>query len=318
MRASGSGFLGFCLLTAALPVFAAPPFAFPVFNQAALARQHALPSPEAAAGGEGGRLQLDWTNEVLLEQAGAESVVLDGEALRLALTQRWTWNDWRFSAELPLLLTSGGVLDSMVEEWHEWFGLPNGGRDQLPRDDYRYAYTRGGTTVFDVTDTGAGIGDLRLTAGHCGEELRCLRVMLQLPTGDADQLEGGGLGIAGWYEQGFRLGATERWSGAVAAGASATRADGPLKDQAETLVPFGWASLAYALTERLDAGAQLYAHGPLYDDSALDALTRTGLQLSFGFRYAVGENTYWTLGMQEDLLTRSSPDFSIHLGVDWR
>ena len=301
-----------------MPALAGPPFVFPVFNQGALARQHALPSPEAAGSEEGGRLQLDWTNEVLLEQTAGESLVLDGEAYRIAISERVTWGGWRFSAELPLLITTGGVLDAGIEEWHGWFGLPNGGREQLSRNDYRYTYLRNGTTVFDVAETGSHIGDLRLGAATCSEELRCLRAMLQLPTGDADQLEGGGLGAAAWYEQGYRFGETERWSGAVAVGASATQVDGPLKDQAETFVPFGWLSLAYALTEYLDAGVQIYAHGPLYDDSELDALTRAGTQIAFGFRYLGSENLSWTVGLQEDLITRSSPDFSIHVGVDWR
>lgn len=317
MRRFGPGFLGFCLALAAVPAAASPPFVFPVFNQGALARQHALPSPEAASAEAGWHLQLDWTNEVLLEQAGTESLRLDSESLRLSISEHWRWAGWRFTAELPLLITGGGVLDSGIEEWHGWFGLPNGGREQLPRDAFRNTYTRGADTIFDVGDSGSRLGDLRLGAATCGEALRCLRVMLQLPTGDADELEGGGLGAAGWYEQGFRLGVTERWSGAMAAGVSATRGDGPLQDLMETLVPFGWLSLAYALTERLDAGVQFYAHGPLYDDSALEALTRTGLQLAFGFRYALDESTFWTLGLQEDLITRSSPDFSIHLGVEW-
>lgn len=323
MSAYARGFLGFLAgFAASLGVtpaaMATTPFSLPVSNQAALARGHALPVPEAAAGDEGARLQLDWTSEFLLEEAGNETIELDGETLRLAWTQRWVWNDWRLSAELPLLVTGGGTLDSGIEQWHDWFSLPNGRREERERDQYRYAYTRGGATVFDVRDSGAGLGDLRLGAARCSEELRCLRAMLQLPTGDADRFEGGGLGGALWYERGFRLGEDERWTGTWAAGASATRADGPLEAQAETIVPFGWVGVAYGLTERLDAGAQVYLHGPLYDDSALDALSRAGGQLAFGFAYTVDERLRWTAALQEDIVTASSPDFSIHLGVEWR
>lgn len=304
------------LITA--PALAAAPFSFPVFNQGALARLHALPTPDAAGGDSGGRVQVDWTTEFLLEESGGEALELDGEALRLALTQRWNWAGWRLSAELPLLATTGGVLDTGIEQWHEWFGLPNGGREQRPRDQYRYSYTRNGATVFDVRDKGTRLGDLRLGAANCSEELSCLRVMLQLPSGDADHLEGGGLGAALWYEQGFRLGETERWSGSWAAGASATQADGPLEDQVEPLVPFGWVALAYGLTERLDAGVQFYAHAPLYDDSDLNGLSRYGGQLAFGFAYTHSERLRWTAALQEDIVTDSSPDFSIHVGIEWR
>ncbi len=318
MRLLGSGFLALLCGFSAGPAAAAAPFVLPVFNQGALARMHALPSPDAASVGSDGRLQLDWTTEFLLEDAGNESALFDGETLRLAYRQHWSWAQWQLTAELPVLVTGGGVLDAGIEQWHSWFGLPNGGREQRPRDQYQYRYTRGGATVFDVTTSGAALGDARLGLANCSEELRCLRLMLQLPTGDADQLEGGGLGAAIWYEQGFRLGERERWSGAWAAGISATRADGPLEDQAAATVPFGWVSLAYGLTERLDAGVQFYAHGPLYDDSNLDALSRAGGQLGFGFAYQSSERMRWTLALQEDVITRSSPDFSIHFGMEWR
>ncbi len=305
------------LLSAALPVLAADPFVFPTVNQGALARLYALPSPAAADAATGTRLQLDWANENVIQQLGNESLRVDGESLRLAISQRWQWRSWRFSAELPLLSTGGGMLDSGIEEWHHWFGLPNGGRDQIPRDEYRYRYVRNGVTVMDVSDAGTGLGDLRLGAARCNETQGCLRVMAQLPTGDADKLTGGGLGAAAWYEQGFHLGSSARWSGAIAGGLSATRADGPMEDQVKPVVPFGWLSLAYALTERLDAGAQFYLHGPLYDDSNIEALERAGGVLAFGFRYRSSERTYWYAGLQEDVITNSSPDFAIHFAVDW-
>lgn len=318
MRALIAGFLGFLAMPAAMPLNAAEAFAFPVFNQSALARLHALPAPGAAGQAAQGQLQLDWTNDMVLQRAGNQSLRLDGESLRLAFRQYAQWGDWWVWAELPLLTTTGGVLDNGIETWHRWFGMPNGGRGRLPRDDYRLVYTRGADTVFDVTRTGTRLGDPRLGAARCDAAGRCLNLMLQLPVADADRLEGGGLGAAAWYEQAYRLGAAARWHGALAAGLSATKAEGPLRDQVQPLVPFGWASLAYALTPKLDAGVQFHVHAPLYDDSRLDALRREGVQLSFGFRHAVDRGLSWTLALQEDLVTSSSPDFSIHLGVIWR
>ncbi|MFP5306771.1 MAG: hypothetical protein ACLGI7_13230, partial [Gammaproteobacteria bacterium] len=58
-------------------------------------------------------------------------------------------------------------------------------------------------------------------------------------------------------------------------------------------------------------------HAPLYDDSALDALTKSGGQLVFSFRYFGVAGTQWRLALQEDLVTQSSPDFVIHVAADW-
>ena len=82
-------------------------------------------------------------------------------------------------------------------------------------------------------------------------------------------------------------------------------------------MPFGWLSLGYALTDALDAGVQFYWHAPLYDDSGLAALADPGGQLVFGFAYRSAAGTQWRLGIQEDPNIDASPDFVIHLSIDW-
>ncbi len=304
------------LLAAAGGAQAQDAFVFNAFNQATLARHAPLPSAESAAT-PGSRVVIDWTSEAQLEQAGTELLRLDGEIVRIGLQHRWQWGGTLVSVELPLLVTGGGFLDNGVESWHDWFGLPNGARNQLPRDDYRYQYQRGDTLVFDVGGSDAALGDVRLGLARCADGGGCWRAMLQLPTGDGDRFLGGGTGLAGWYERPYRFGATARWSGVAAAGVSGVSGDGPLEDQQRSVVPFGWASLGYALTRSWEVGAQLYAHGPLHEDSDLGAFNRTGLQTTFGFQYRSAGGSRWSLAMQEDLLTRSSPDFVIHLAVDW-
>jgi hypothetical protein len=307
----------FALLAFAAPAIeAGDAFVFPAFNQAALARHAPLPTPEGGAA-DGTRLTLDWTSESHFEQAGDEFLLLDGEILRLGLQHRWAWGGLQWSVELPLLVTGGGLLDSMIENWHDWFGLPNGGRDQIPRDRYRYQYLVNDQPVFDIGGSDTALGDVRFGIARCDAAGGCWRALAQLPTGDADRLLGGGAGLSAWYERAYSLGASTRWSGALAAGAGAVRGKGPIEDRQESLVPFGWASLGYALTPSWQAGAQLYAHGPLYEDRGPDALTRNGLQVVFGLRYRSPGGVWWHLAVQEDPITKSSPDFVIHLAADW-
>ncbi|MGH8443615.1 MAG: DUF3187 family protein [Solimonas sp.] len=305
-------------LVAAPAALAAEPFVFGTFNQAALARFAPLPTPQADSTGTGGRVSIDWTNEYVADQNSREDLLLDGESVRVGLAGRIRSGHWLFGAELPLLFTSGGSLDSLIENWHDWFGLPNGGREAEPRDLYRYRYARDGQTLLDLDSGKNGLGDARLYAARCDDGGGCWRTMLQLPTGDADRLMGGGLGLSAWYEQAYALGSAGDWTGSLAAGVSAVRSDGPLKDQQRQVIPFGWASIGYALTQSLDAGLQFYLHGPLYDDSDLDALSQAGGQLAFGFRYRPTPGLSTWLGIQEDVITESSPDFSIHIAADFR
>lgn len=294
------------------------PFVFGTFNQAALARFAPLPTPQADSTDSGYRVALDWTNEYVIDQSGGEDLLIDGESLRLGLGARFHYGSWLFGAELPLLSTGGGSLDGLIENWHNWFNLPNGGREQRPHGKYAYRYSDSGVGVLDDEHGHNGLGDARLSAARCGDSGGCWRAMLQLPTGDADHLMGGGLGLAAWYEQAFAFSALGSWSGALAGGVSGVRGDGPLDDQQRHFIPFGWASLGYAITPALDAGAQFYLHGPLYRHSDLDALSRVGGQLSFGFRYRAHNGVSTWLGLQEDVVTESSPDFSIHIAADFR
>lgn len=295
----------------------AEPFVVGTHNQASLARHAPLPDPQADATGQGLRLSADWNNEFVLKQNAQESLLLDGETLRLSVAGRWDWQGWLLGAELPLLINSGGVLDRPIEGWHRFFSLPNGNREDEPRNQYRYGYQRQGQTLLDLDSGRNGLGDARLSLARCAPAGGCWRGLLQLPSGDADHLMGGGLGASAWYERPYAFSAAGAWSGAYAAGLSAVRSDGPLQDQQRELIPFGWLSLGYALLPTLDLGAQFYLHGPLYRDSELAALKHPGGQLAFGLRYRPTPQTSLWLGAQEDPIIESSPDFSIHLAVDW-
>ncbi len=295
----------------------ADPFVFSAFNQATLARFAPLPAAGTGVAGAGGRIQLDWTTETVIARSGGEDLLLDGEILRLALQYRWQLDRLTLWAEAPLLITGGGVLDRSIENWHDWFGLPNGGRDQIERDQYRYRYVRDGVTVFDIDGSDTAVGDLRAGASVCGVLGGCAAAMLQLPTGDADRFLGGALGGAAWYERAYALDAARRWSGVVAGGVAVANADGPMQDQARSVVPFGWISLGWSVTPAWSLGAQFYGHGPLYDDSKLDPLSKGGGQLSFGVLYRSVRGGRVQLAMQEDVVIESSPDFVIELAYDW-
>lgn len=292
---------------------ATPAFVFHSFNQASLARFAPLPAAGHAQG-DGARVQLDWTSEAHQDAQAIETLSLDGEIMRLSYTRQWTWQGLQWLAELPLMVTGGGILDQRIEDWHRWFGLPNGARTAQPRDAYQYRYQRNGVTVLDVHGSDVALGDVRAGMQQCGAR-GCWHALLQLPTGDEDRLLGGGLGAALWYSTAYALGS--RFSGVLAAGSSVQRRVGALKPMQRSVTPFGWASMGYALTPRWALGAQLYAHAPLYGSSQIDALTRMGLQTTFGLQYRSARGMQLELGFQEDLITESSPDFVIQLAAAW-
>lgn len=298
------------------PAAQAEPFA--TFNQAALAQGFDLPvvghGRLLQAGESSSAFSLDLTSEYSTDTNATETVTLDGESARLTGRYRaGLGNGLEWGAELAAVHVGGGFMDSFIESWHDFFGLPNGGRELAPQDRYQYRYEKNGVVLLDRTEEGWALGDLRVSGGWAATDNIALRAELKLPTGDEDKLTGGNLGGAVWADWAL-LDVDSRWSAFVSAGLSANQKGDVLEDQQETLVPFGSIGGFLRATQKIELGVQLYGHGALYKDSELDQLSRNGLQIAFGGRWI--EKT-WALDIafQEDLITKSSPDFSVHIGV---
>ncbi len=295
-----------------------------VYNQGALARAFELPvlgeTGVLPNGDSTGALRFDLTTEYHTSgDPAGEAVLLDGESDLLTFAfRRGLGLGIEMTLEIPVLYQGGGFMDGPVEDWHSIFGLPNGGREDAPQDRLLYQYQRAnGQTVLNYDRKGADLADIRLGVGWQAAESLALRTELKLPTGDDAHLAGGNFGGALWADWALPIPDSLWLSGWVSAGGSYNGDNGLLDDQQQSFVPFGGLGLSARLGENWALLGQLYAHGKLYDDSSLDPF-REGLQGSLGLRYHVGNVLDVDLGFQEDLITSSSPDFSVHLALGWR
>lgn len=299
------------LLSLCVPLAAAQGLA--TRNEGALTRHAALPLLGAVEHPRHARWQgvLDLTSEYHAKQQGGEQIILDGETARFSLTREAPLDaHWAWRLEVPLMALGGGFMDGFIESWHDTFGLPNGGREFAPRDRYLYSYQRSGQSVMNVSRAGVELGDVRVGLARTQGEA-AWRTELKLPTGDADALAGGSLGLALWREAALNLSA--RWSGHYALGASAFERAGPLRTLQYSAAAFGSLGLGWQWLQRLSLHGQLYAHSPLHRDTSLHALEDPGLQLALGARWLSAHGLRVDLAFQEDLVVDSSPDFSLHL-----
>lgn len=309
----------------ALPAWAGPVWAgdfTPGGNSGALARGFALPSlgdlrvlPRGLAET---RLTADVANEYVREGYAAngscpgECITLDGETSRLRLAhRRGLGGGWEIGVELPLLDRGGGFLDGWIQDWHGWFGLPNGGRELAADDQYRFRYERGSVALLDETEAGSGIGDATLTVGKAVGEDTALRLMAKLPTGDEDELAGGNAGGALWLEHALPF-------GYVAFGASLSGRGAVLPEMQNREVFFGGLGLLVPVTDSMRLTAQLQLHSLLYDGSELSPFSRPGAPLTLGLQFRAGERHTIELGFQEDPSVNASPDFSAYLSLTRR
>lgn len=289
-------------------------------NQSTLARGFALPAVgHATPALADGRwtASLDLTSEFVDKAEGGESIVLDGETARYGLRYERAWRKrGAWNVEIPLLHTGGGFLDGPIEDWHGVFGLPQGGRKESARDRYRYRYVRDGVTVLEKESGGAHLGDVQVGAGWKARDTMMLRGVLKLPTGDEDELTGGNLGGAVWADMALPFEPGSIAGGFVSAGLSINEKSEVLEDLHNGVVPFGAVGFDLRLLRTLKGLVQLYAHGPLYDDTDVDALERPGLQFSLGGRWcANGKSPCAELSFQEDMVVASSPDFSLRFAL---
>ena len=283
-----------------------------VRNEASSARGFLLPALGRDPAGQGWSLQLDLSNEFVVQQEPGESLILDSETASLRPNWQGRYGVWALGVDLQFLHQGGGFMDGPIQDWHEFFGLPNAGRERRSEDQLQIQYQREGNTRIDSQDSGAGLGDTQLWLGRSLGEHSHWRVALSLPTGDEAQLRGSGeLGVGGWLESQWQ---GSRFSGFTAVGLSHNPAGGLLAELRRETIGYAGAALNWRWTEWLLMRSQLYAHSPLYENTRIEALERPGLQLSLGGTLNFGAVAVDIL-FQEDVVTTSSSDFAWHLAV---
>ncbi|OZG70516.1 hypothetical protein BTA51_25625 [Hahella sp. CCB-MM4] len=263
-------------------------------------------------------------NTYINRSAGEDDAIIDGEIMVAAIKGRWKLNEhYDVSLYVPYVQQDEGQLDNLIYDWHEWFGLPQGGRTEATNNQFKYRYRHNGQTLMELNDSEAGLGDIRLGLQRSfvwGEQTWLAQMEIKAPTGDADYLNGSGawdasLGLGWQQEVESQLG---RFSHFAAAGLSylgdmdlrLSSAQNNWAASART--GFHWHALQW-----LTITAQLDTHSPLYD-SDLKSFSSFPLQLTAGGRFIINRSTDIQLSMGEDLNTVVSPDFAVNAAVSHR
>lgn len=283
---------------------------------------HGIPAMQAPVTVESGKTSM----QVLLDVAShftdaendSEFIAIDGETYRLAFRfARGVGRRWEVGAEVPLLSHSGGVLDGVINQWHEFFGLPSLGRDRVEDDLLRFQYIRDGRKLVDQQSSGTGIGDILLFTGktlsRTGDYAVTLRGQVKLPTGDPDSLRGSG-GTDAAVSATASGSAGKKWSFSARIGAAYLGGGDVLPELQRRWAGFGGIFAGWQAFDKFSFKAQLDAQSPLYEDSGFHQLTDTAVQLSFGGTARIGKTTFLDLSFSEDEFNPDvSPDFAFQI-----
>lgn len=268
------------------------------------------------------QLRLDITNNSKDAATSREEIVLDGETYAATLVyQRGLGNDWQLGVTLPLIGHHSGLMDNFIEGWHDTFGLSNSDREDWPKNRLYFSYTRDGVSEVTLEDGSTGVGDLQLQisrplfgSSDNGGTWRW-HASLELPTGDADRLQGSGSTDLALWISGSLPRLIERWNmgGYFHAGLIRTGSGDLLPDHVKRQVWFGGAGLHGRPWSWLMLKAQVDLHSAFYD-SELDQLGKRSVLLTVGGSIPLEhDGGVIDLAIGENLATDAVPDFMLNL-----
>ncbi|MFQ5504675.1 MAG: DUF3187 family protein [Planctomycetota bacterium] len=271
-------------------------------------------------------LVVDHSSLWLRPGAGRDRIELDGELTRAELGLRFPLGSSAdLELQLPVLHAAGGGLDTFIEAWHEFFGLPQNQRDLFPRNRFvvRAERSLGPGNLEDVYVLAPGtleLGDLPIFLSwfplRDSQGLSFgLRGGIELPSGEQSRGLGNGepdasLGFLSQWDLGpwslFGWG-SRSWVGA----SDLARAAGFRYARPES---FGL-GVEFGALERLSGLVQVE-----WEESLLGALDETHAKsdqalISLGGRYRASPGVAWELAVAEDLIRNVSADISFHLGL---
>jgi hypothetical protein len=306
---------------------------FNTTNQSPLVQIYGLPHDSSADIAPPGKFRIsmdqDLSSNYTVKNSQHEQITLDGETYRLAFAAHYgVAPRWEVGIEVPYLFHGGGFLDSFVVNWHNTFGLPQGGRDSAPRDRMSYSYSKDGVQKLKVEQSGSGIGDISLTSGYSlyensgdkAHDQLALKAALKLPTGDSASLRGSGgtdflLQLCGSTTNFSEWGSLAVYG---SAGALAMSKGDVLSEQHNQLAGVGTLGIGWGPASWISFKAQINGNTPLYRDSSLAELSKSPLLLITGGAIKFPGEYLLDIGVGEDLVVAAAPDVSFYLGLSKR
>jgi hypothetical protein len=250
------------------------------------------------------------------DQQGNETLILDVENYRYDFSIAYQQDKWRLSTTVPLIFNEGGSFDDAIEDWHDFFGLPQGGRTSRPHNQLDIIYTRNGQTFLSQTQATNDIGDISVSLSysfaHSNKNLRAISFAVDLPTGSKKNSTGNeAVDVALWLSQAYKTSKLTRLYGIF--GVSLPGQGGQLERLQESVVWAGQMGLEHQFYPDWSAILQFDAHTAFIEASQLRALGNS-VQLQIGLRVKqITQDHDIDLFFSEDILVGSAPDITVGL-----
>jgi hypothetical protein len=266
---------------------------------------------------------LEIANNFQSDDRQGAFVFLDGETyvashrIRGAFSERWEWG-----FEIPYVAHTGGALDGLVDEFHDLFGLSDGGRSLAPRGRLDYLVRADGVVYADFSDSVQSLGDVRGFVGYQvfkqPRQAFALRGQVKIPTGKVEDLSGSeGTDVSLWGEYQYDvLSSALDFTITVSGGISYLGEGELIPEEQASWLGFGHLGVQIPLHPRVEVHAQLDAHTDVLD-TGNPLIADGGVMGTLGGRIGITKQMWLDLAVIEDLDNKSASDvvFQILLGA---
>jgi len=256
--------------------------------------------------------------------ANNETLLIDGESQALELGFEYGLSQqWSVDLQLAYIRHTGGSLDSLIQSWHDAFGLSDGDRPLFDQDNLNFTYRRR-DREHQINQTTGGISDARLGLGYALSQLAhklkpidslMLRSGVNLPTGDSDKLTGSDK--LDWDIGLYANGHSQKWSKLAwhaNFGYLYVGDDSLFGIKTKQHAWFNSLGLSWEISPNLQVKAQLDSHSALFD-SEIDELAKYASQLTLGSAYRSKHLGLIEFYVSEDLTVNRAADFSLGLSL---
>jgi hypothetical protein len=250
-----------------------------------------------------------------------EQIVSDVETFRATLIVSYGLRDnWQLSVEVPYISHDSGFLDDFIYDWHDFFNMPQNGRNKDNSDMLWISYLSGSGSFFVMSDPQSGIGDIRLNSAYTRpwkNRALVFSTELKFPTGEFDKLTGSGgfdfyVGLI--INDPYSLVKYRITLYGGMAGIFLGDIDGELASEQKNFALVGRAGIGWQATKLLQLKLQLDAQTALYD-SDLKQMGDTAFQLVMGGSLTFTDDVYLDFSVAEDINTKTAEDVAFQLAL---
>ena len=299
------------LLAFQQPLFAQFP-GLPTRDQTPLLQAYFIPATIDDSGQRWSFSQsLYITNTYQIDRNSHENLVIDVENTRLDLQANYAQGDWRFNINVPLIQNRSGFLDSTIIGWHDFFGLPQGGRDQAANNQLQLQYQQGGETLVDINQASSAVGDIQLAAGYALNNASQWWLGIEQSVSNDALISNQHTDVALWFQTRGQASSTFTPYGML--GLAWPGSGGAFDKRVKNQFVFGQLGTLYAWRADYQWLLQADYHSGMVQQTRLDALTDS-LQAQFGLRLPhIFDGHQMDIFFSEDIYPGHAPDITFGL-----